>query len=373
MAAEGSELTCARHGVTTRLRCSQCGDGICPECMVHTDVGLRCPDDAHGIDLPRPSRAAPRRRSPLAWVGVAVGLAAVLGGAWALTRGSERTGTAQQPGVGAAGPSVVSGTTPQIWVSTSTGSDAGPLTSRAAIDHANPAWSPGGTDLAFESVVGGRRSIWAIGADGSRLRQVSDGTGDSHPAWNPAGGQIAFASDRDGDTELYLVNQDGSNLRQITDNDASDTAPSWSPDGTRIAFVSDRDGIPQLWSINPDGSDATLIHAGEVVADRPSWHPDGTSLAVTVVPDGGGSAVVLVDLAGGQVTTLASSAALDGEATIAPDGTRIAFASNRSGAPSVWVVDISGGQPVQVTGTTPAYAPAWSPDGERLAYVRDPG
>ena len=44
---------CARHGDTpTNLKCSRCGTPICPRCLVHSPVGVRCPDCGKGVRLP---------------------------------------------------------------------------------------------------------------------------------------------------------------------------------------------------------------------------------------------------------------------------------------------------------------------------------
>ena len=66
---------CARHGTETRLRCSQCGTPICPECSIATPVGQKCPDCAK---QPRSARAIgkPRQYAKAAGVGiVAAGIA----------------------------------------------------------------------------------------------------------------------------------------------------------------------------------------------------------------------------------------------------------------------------------------------------------
>src|SRR5687768_17004259 len=51
------------------------------------------------------------------------------------------------------------------------------------------------------------------------------------------------------------------------------------------------------------------------------------------------------------------------------DGKRIAFLSNRSGTPQVWMVDAAGGEPKQITqGTDPVGSVEWSPVEDRIAY-----
>jgi membrane associated rhomboid family serine protease len=54
-------MTCYRHpDRETRVSCSECGRGICPDCMVFAPVGIRCPD--HAASGPKPARAAARAR-----------------------------------------------------------------------------------------------------------------------------------------------------------------------------------------------------------------------------------------------------------------------------------------------------------------------
>lgn len=66
-------ITCARHPtVETGLRCAACGTPICPDCMVETPVGMKCPDCGR-LSLPAVYRMSP------ASIAVAVGVAALLG------------------------------------------------------------------------------------------------------------------------------------------------------------------------------------------------------------------------------------------------------------------------------------------------------
>ena len=61
-------------------------------------------------------------------------------------------------------------------------------------------------------------------------------------------------------------------------------------------------------------------------------------------------------------------------ATFSPDGQRIAFISDAAGVPQVWITNLSGGSPTQITyGQERAAHPRWSPKGDDIAYVRETG
>ncbi|MFP3711834.1 Tol-Pal system protein TolB, partial [Paraburkholderia sp. SIMBA_009] len=71
----------------------------------------------------------------------------------------------------------------------------------------------------------------------------------SAPAWSPDGRTLAVALSRTGNTQIFAVNADGSGLRRLTQGSAIDTEPSYSPDGQSIYFTSDRGGQPQIYKM----------------------------------------------------------------------------------------------------------------------------
>lgn len=76
---------------------------------------------------------------------------------------------------------------------------------------------------------------------------------------------------------------------------------------------------------------------------------------------------------GVAVTQLTSEPGADVQPAFSPDGSRIAFASNRTGNWDIWIVGIDGGAPVQVTqGAADQLQPSWSPDGTQLVFCSFP-
>jgi Tol biopolymer transport system component len=173
-----------------------------------------------------------------------------------------------------------------IYVIGVDGSDETRLTTDRAFD-ADPAWSPDGTRIAFTSTRDGNKEIYGMNADGSNPRRLTNDGGavanidadavDQDPAWSPDGRRIAFESNRDRNYEIYVVNADGSGLERLTNHPAQDALPAWSPDGTRIAFRSDRGGKENvdIWTMRPDGHGLVHVTHRSGLESLPSWQPLG--------------------------------------------------------------------------------------------------
>jgi dipeptidyl aminopeptidase/acylaminoacyl peptidase len=210
-----------------------------------------------------------------------------------------------------------------------------------------------------------------------------------------------------------MVKWDGGEPQQLVDK--SDVRmPRWSPDGERIAFFSDRDGETRIWLLSVEsgqmqpvpmtgdghGQISTHVHYSGL-----EWSPDGRKLAFTaqdsVEPEdklvwkdwyrteGFGDIrhrvqIWTIDADGGAPFQLTHGDYHSAQPAWSPDGTRIAFMSNRSGREEsilysvnenydVWLVAATGGAPRKMTTNEgPDTRPVWSPDGQFLAYVSVP-
>jgi Tol biopolymer transport system component len=376
-------LECEAHGTPTRLRCAEagCDKPICPQCLVKTPVGLKCQEHAEAI-APRFDRRAQRSIiGAVALVAVAVVIlsVAVFNQSSKPTLAPDNTPAPAESGEPGAPGRIVPAS---VYVTNVDGSGNRTLTNRALAFDAHPAWSPDGSRIAFESTVEGKRNIWVMQADGQGLRRLTDLTGpagETAPAWSPRGDRIAYASDRDGNSEIYVVAADGSGARRITDHPANDSVPAWSPDGTRIAFVSDRDGSAGLWSMGADGSAPLRLVPGAVdPGSKPAWSPDGRSIAFASDRDSGNLDIYVLDVEAGGASArgvgvkVIAGPTLDGEPAWSPDGTKLAFASDRDGSPQVYVAGRDGSNVTKVTSKSRSYTPTWAPDGTKLAYIYDP-
>jgi len=260
---------------------------------------------------------------------------------------------------------------------------------RSPLDVQAPAWSRDGRTIVFVSWRDGNGEVYAMDADGSGPRNLTQHPAkDIRPAWSPDGRRIAFASRRDGQSEVYVMNADGSGKRNLTRDRASDDYPTWSPDGRRIAFLRGRlrRTVPglgvnrfygyDLYVVNADGSGLrrlTLRITGgwetsgrkKGSADQLVWSPDGRTIYF-------GRYLVSTDGSGARRLPYIPLTAV-----WSPDGRRIAFAGTtyRESGPTysshsdIYVMNADGSGTRKLTHNARYNAePAWSPDGRKIAF-----
>lgn len=223
--------------------------------------------------------------------------------------------------------------------------------------------------------------IYTMDLDGSHRRRLAQG---NNPAWSPDGSQIAF----DRSYHVYVMGSDGSGVRELTWVEG--TSPAWEPDGATVIFVSGRvppgtdctsDITDFLWTVNSDGSgllhpftpnlaDVCGIPGGD---DEPAVSRSGR-VAYSVwqyvvhsyydtwidVASADGSQRVKVP---GSETGLAPS--------WSPNGKSVAFAVQRKGAAAIYAarpgVSTAQGLTKFIHGLSD---PAWSPNGKTIAFAR---
>jgi Tol biopolymer transport system component len=128
-------------------------------------------------------------------------------------------------------------------------------------------------------------------------------------------------------------------------------------------------GANDIWVINADGSEATAIVTHPADDRDPAWSPDGSLIAFATDRDGN-SEIYVVHADGSMPTRLTDDPAADTSLAWSPDGTRIAFVSFRDGSAEIYVMNADGSAPTRLSDdAVDDDSPSWSPDGTRIASV----
>jgi Tol biopolymer transport system component len=302
-----------------------------------------------------------------------------------------------------------------IWAVAPDGSQQHKLT-WGPFDDREPTWSHDGTRVAFSSdrgdPLGGDYNIWTLDTRSGELRQLTKDPADDYmPSWSPDDAEIAFASTRgDGQSAWAIKVADGTE-RKLSSAAGRVDAPSWGPGGQVVYHVtmgqgrgggrgrgsSTSSGAPGATSPAPAGpppeeaaryevEGKAITGSENVFAFRASW---ASATDFYYVSDGrirkrslSGPAQAVDFSATMQViraqtaytrrkrdfTSVAPRQALGiVRPVISPDGKQIAFAA----VGDIYVMPV-GGKPVNITNDKALDTdPAWSPDGQSLAYSSD--
>jgi eukaryotic-like serine/threonine-protein kinase len=232
------------------------------------------------------------------------------------------------------------------------------------------AYSTGGT-------LGSRRAVWVSREGGVSPTDAGwDPQGVIETAsLSPDGKAVAVGLSREGRRDIWVKQLPEGPFSRITFGDTSSVRPGWSSDGREVLYVNDRSGsgVGPAYAHRADGTGvARLLFAsptldiGQIVASR-----DGRWLVLRTAPPGAGSTDI-VGLQAGDTTLvpLVATPAAEVYPSLSPDGRWLAYTSNESGAPEIyvrpfpetatakWQVSTAGGR-----------EPAWAGSGRELFYL----
>ncbi len=245
----------------------------------------------------------------------------------------------------------------------------------------NPAWSADASKLVFQSAVSKEREIDSsdVFVFDMRTRQVkrltsSDGF-DGDPAFSPDGSKIVFVSKRTGDFEVFMMDADGGDQQRITNNSAHDSFPRFTPDGTAILFSSNIDSeTTDLYAMRLDGTGLIRLtdwHSNELT--RGGASPDGTKIAFNSDRDGNDE-VYVFNFETALVTEVISDkvAALQTPA-FSRDGKRIVYSAEVAEKKGeIRLLDLDSGKTRVLLKTNSAQNyPQFSPDGKKIAFHQE--
>lgn len=248
-----------------------------------------------------------------------------------------------------------------------------------------------------------------------RYQSISD------PQVSPDGRWVAYVlssvdSTKDKrSSDIWMVSWDGQESIQLTNSPGSETSPRWSPDGKYLSFLSSRksadekveDGT-QLWLMNRKGGEAKRITNIKGEVEDYSWSPDGARIVFTIKEkdlsdtaktkirtpyvidryhfkqdyvgylDRRTSHLYLLTVGSEKLDSLTTGLFNESSPVWSPDGSKIAFVSNRTDDPDkndntdIFVIEAKHGAEVkQLTKWTGSDTdPQWSADGKWISYLQ---
>jgi dipeptidyl aminopeptidase/acylaminoacyl peptidase len=249
----------------------------------------------------------------------------------------------------------------------------------------DPQLAPDGTRVLYTVAVPDvganrtARNIWIVPVAGGEAKALTTTGRDEEARWSPDGRRVAYVSSSGGSAQLWTMDADGANKKQVTRLSGEVDNIVWSPDGAMVAFTSE---------VYPDCRDEACNAARDKareeskvkarVSDRLLYrHWTGWS-------EGKRRHLFVAALDGGTPRDLLPGADYDvppvqregpHPIAFAPDGRTICFTAITDAVEAIstnadlFEIDVAGGAPRRLT-TNPGFdgAPAYSPDGTRIAY-----
>ena len=232
-----------------------------------------------------------------------------------------------------------------------------------------------GSDLpavAYGVWEGDDGEIWVREAGGDDPVRISPRNADANfPRWSPGQRYLAWVS-RGAITELMVYDVETGSTETMVSGVAETQPPIWAPGSDRIAYVSDTDGDPDIYMVELSGGQKTRLTFNPAREEIGDWSPDGEWLVFT---ESGHEGLLLRNPNG--VNRIELTGGPDFDPAWSPKGDRIAFLRQTDDGRDVYVLRPTNSNDwtddtdeVSVSEAEhDESAPAWSASGRRLAFV----
>ncbi len=182
------------------------------------------------------------------------------------------------------------------------------------------------SQIFFVSSRSGHKEIWAMDYDGANQHQITHlGSISLSPRISPDGSRLAFSSLTKSGWDILMYSMDLNRLLSFPRFGGTNLSPAWSPDGTRLAFSSSRGGDPEIYVVDQSGANLKRLTVSKMPDVSPVWNRK--------------------------------------------TGAQIAWVSGRTDLPQIYTMESDGTNIQKMTDQGYAVSPAWSPNGQFLAFA----
>jgi Tol biopolymer transport system component len=222
--------------------------------------------------------------------------------------------------------------------------------------------------LVFASGGTGDWQLLWMDRSGKQLSPVADKLANLQGArLSPQGDRIALQIDT-GVNDVWVFDLARGIKTRLTFGPLPNAYPVWSPDGKWIAYSSDRNGRFNLIRKPSDGSSAEeLLFTDDQIDVGSDWSRDGKYLIYSRGLSVGEGGIWALPLEGERKPRQLLPRGVF--AHLSPDGHWLAYTSDESGGPEVYVVSFRGGQGKWQVSSNGGQAPQWSKDGKEIYYI----
>jgi Tol biopolymer transport system component len=251
-----------------------------------------------------------------------------------------------------------------LWRQRIDSTSAQQLTDGPGYDY-EPDWSPDGKSVVYVSYQKDAMELWLLDLASGKTQQLTQqGAVNVEPRWSPDGKRIVFVS-TEYNKRFHIFRADVSdgkleNVVRLTGETKSDLpryyysafdteiSPVWTRDGNEILFISNRGhihGTGGFWRMKAEpGAEAREIHYEETNwKARPDFSPDGSRMVYSSYLGREWHQLWVMPAMGGDAFAVSYGNWDDTNVRWSPDGTKLAFISNRNGNTELWMQNVAGG------------------------------